>query len=276
MDNLVIKTTDSIVESVVSAFKTIGFVSQATTKATKADVGRGTSYYFSLKRGKRTLRFTILHNTVFYLYIRDCSRGVLTSLITIVSDTVVIDIKGINDKLAAMDDAALEIVEGRKLQAFKMQLIMPYIQGKIEELGYQVSKSTNDGKKGILFDFKEDIRVPEKFTLLSIPIKYEELNKTENFDDLPFKLFHGPNSWNSIPIFEGTLGELFVVVKAYKEVTAEVKTEIEEALKVYKELTAQIAALQEKAKPFQRILHSESNMKIAKLKAIAKASKDKK
>ena len=275
MDTLILKTTDSILESVVSAFDTIGFKSQTTTKLTKADFGRGTSYYFSLKREKRTLRFTILLNKSFWLHIRECSKNVLTTRIVVVGDTIVIDVKGINDKLAEMDKEALEIIEGRKLQAFKMQLIMPYIQGRIEGLGYHITKSTNDGKKGILFDFKEDIKLSEKFTLLSIPVKYEKLNKMENFDDLPFKLFNGVNSWNTIPIFEGTLGEAFTVVSSYKEVTSEVKQDIQEAAKVYRELQSQITALQDKARPFLKIINSEMNMKISKLKEIAKATKDK-
>jgi hypothetical protein len=170
--------------------------------------------------------------------------------------------------------AATEIKEGRKLQSFKIQLIIPYIQGKIEELGFIWETSSSDNKKYIQCVFK-DTTTDKKYTLTSVEVKYEVLNKIESFDGLPFKLYESnKSSWSSMPLYDGTLEEIFLALLKCKDVYLEVAEDVLNARKKLAELTAAQDKIYLEMSKYKKIVNSKDAVFINKLKQVVKDIKD--
>jgi hypothetical protein len=277
MDILTLKTTDSILDSVVSAFTANGYTSQKTT--VKKETKSGASYYFSLKKEKRVLRFNIYHSVSddsMWLSINQDTKTLVEKYFTVdmTRKEIVLDIKGVENRIAELAAAYAEIVEGRKLQAFKLQLVIPYIQGKLDELGFHYVSHKIVGTKHVNVVFKLKESDPKRFDLVSVGETYEKLNKLESFEDWPFCIYFQPSSWTSSSIIEGSLAEIFRAMSKWEKINTEINDEIADARAKYNALQEQYLKISEDMKPYQKIINSSANLRIAKLKQAAKEVND--
>lgn len=264
--SITITATASNKDAVVSAFEKLGWTSMSTTKEI-SNYNRW-ELYFSLKKGKRSLRISFWWSRGVKYINDNLDNGVSNCVRKIKGDipSLELDISSIDAHYAKLDLNYVKMVEGRNQFKFKKQLITPYVEGLLMEKGFvRISTQQNTNKSSIT-NFSLSDNKKTHCSLYLKPLKYAELSEAD-YDDMLFDLTM-PNLF-----LTGKLSYLIKVAEYYFEVDRSISLEIQEHKKKLIESEKQISDLNKLCVDIKNIICNKRN---SILKRITKKIEDSK
>lgn len=185
--------------------------------------------YVSIKKGKRAVRFNVWKNGKRILI-----NGIASSILHRTNTEVILDVNVFDDHYSKMDEKHKAMTEGKKGFAFKKQLLIPYVQGSLEENGVRKVNVTDAGKKQFKVSGEMNFGSEKRtISIESVPAKYAELVDIE-FDDYQFDVY--------TKYFSGRLkfSEIIIMLNNFKTVKDELDIKYEPTVKQMKEKQTEI------------------------------------
>lgn len=272
MSKIIIDPSISNKDRIIADFSNYGWSAVSTMSETSSTRSNeiGWNFYISLKKGKRSVRINFYkgekHISMYGLDTEANKLGIENNKH---SNTVSIDLDIFDAYYKSLDEKHLKMLEGRRELKFKNQLCIPYVEGRLEELGAKILSTNKMGPKSFQIRFNSTIDTRRINALSLKAVKYADFLE-KDFEDLIFDM-----DFECLCLPSCTLGKALKIIKMYSESEQEIETQLAPDREEHAKLKKQIQEIKKTIAPLEMKL-SQIGSKLGNKAGLIKASIDRK
>jgi hypothetical protein len=272
MNIITIDPSISNKDTVVTAFSNYEWKALNTTNEVSSTrtTNKGWTFNLSIRKGKRSFRCYFYkggkHISIYSSTVRCDLVGISIDKVT---DLITIDLDIFDNYYKVLDEKHLKMVEGRRELKFKNQLCIPYVEGRLEELGAKILSTNKMGPKSFQIRFNSTIDTRRINALSLKAVKYADFLE-KDFEDLIFDM-----DFECLCLHSCTLGKALKIIKMYSESEQEIETQLVPDREEHAKLLKQIQEIKKTIAPLEMKL-SQIESKLGNKAGLIKASIDRK